>query len=419
MPDVPRLVILSGPLAREAILLDGPAPLVFGTRAGYALPDPALDAVHALVFAVDGAFYLQDLGSVGGTFVGEARLEGARRLADGDTFQLGETWLGFLATADSAPRRAPKQDPEPAQPVIPRRLRAGDTCGDYRIEAVVAEDALGQLLRGRDAKRARTVALKVLDPQAAADRQRVARFLRGAKLGGRIKHPTVARVLGAGHADGHVYVLREWIEGQSLAEACEAAGGRLEPRRALELGLELLDGLAHLHAQGVVHSHVSPRDVLLSTDGRPKLLGLGLAKKAFKEGQKALEVTDDHEVLIPSAYVAPEAAIDRAHLDPRADVYGLAATLAFLLCGRAPFPQTPDREALLAGTTLAPREEIPELSEALDAALRRALSPDPAARPQSAEALRAELAAVPEAEGLVEPEPEPEPAPDPEPEASV
>ncbi|MCA8925728.1 MAG: protein kinase [Planctomycetes bacterium] len=405
MPDFPRLVILSGPLAREAICLDGPAPVVLGARAGYALPDPELDAVHCLVFAVDGAWFVQDLGGEGGTWVGDQRLLGARQLEDGDTVRVASTWLGFLATPESEPKRAPGSEaeaapaPPPAPHVPPPRLAAGDTCGDYAIEAVVAETEHGQLLRGRDTKRGRTVALKVLDPDAAQDRQRVARFLRGAKLGGRLKHPTIARVLGAGHADGHVYVLREWIEGVSLEEACKQAGGRLEPRAAVALALQLSDGLVHLHEHEVVHSHVSPRDVLITEHGAPKLLGLGLAKRAPQaaSGKKPLEVTDESEVLIPSPFVAPEAAVDRGNLDPRADVYGLGATLAYALCGQAPFPATPTREALLAGSALAPRALIPELSEALDALLTRCLAADPAQRFESAAALRSALAALPEA----------------------
>ena len=405
MADFPRLAILSGPLAREVVCLDGPAPLVIGTRAGYSLPDPKLDAVHCLVFPVDGTWFVQDLGSEVGTWVGDQRVEGARQLEDGDTLRLGDTWLGFLATPESEPKRAPKADPVPPPPPAdrppPKPLEAGDTLGDYRIEVVVAQSEHGRLLRGRDTKRGRTVALKVLDPDAAQDRNRVARFLRGAKLGGRLKHPTIARVLGAGHADGHVYVLREWIEGVSLEEACQSAGGRLEPRRAVELAIQLCDGLAHLHAQDVVHSHVSPLDVLVSAHGAPKLLGLGLAKRnpATPSSKKQLEVTDEGDVLIPSAYVAPEAALDRSNLDPRADVYGLGATLAYALCGKAPFSQTPDREALLQGSALAPRALIPELSERLDALLRRCLDPNPAERYASAAELGAALAALPEVGG--------------------
>jgi len=405
MADFPRLAILSGPLAREVVCLDGPAPLVIGTRAGYALPDPKLDAVHCLVFPVDGTWFVQDLGSEVGTWVGDQRLEGARQLEDGDTLRLGDTWLGFLATPESEPKRAPKADPTPPPPPAdlppPKPLEAGDTLGDYRIEVVVARSEHGRLLRARDTKRGRTVALKVLDPDAARDRNRVARFLRGAKLGGRLKHPTIARVLGAGHADGHVYVLREWIEGVSLEEACQSAGGRLEPRRAVELAIQLCDGLAHLHAQDVVHSHVSPLDVLVSAHGAPKLLGLGLAKRnpTTPSSKKQLEVTDEGDVLIPSAYVAPEAALDRSNLDPRADVYGLGATLAYALCGKAPFSKTPDREALLKGSALAPRALIPELSEPLDALLRRCLDPNPTERYASAAELGAALAALPEVGG--------------------
>ncbi|RMG07605.1 MAG: FHA domain-containing protein [Planctomycetota bacterium] len=427
----PQLVVLSGPHCGDVLVLDDALPVVFGTRAGVSLPEPALDAVHCQVFSVEGRWFVQDFGSPAGTWLGDERVEGVRPLPAGRAFRIGQTHLA-LVSADAAaeasplaaapegrseavaarsdlagggpaardgPRslRAPAADQAPAPPASP--LARHDVLGDYDILELLGEGCVGRVYKGYDRRRRRVVAVKVLRSELAEDPRAVARFLRGAKAGARLSHPHLVRVLAAGHAAGLIYVTMEYVDGTDLERFCAASGGRLLPRVALGMALRVSDALAAAHAAGVLHRNVTPSNVLVGPGGFPKLADLALAKRPRSRGEGA-EVTAEGQPLARNPYASPEA-IFGEELDERSDVWGLGATLFRALCGVAPYGETFAEAAARAarGEREDPRAHGVRLSSELEDVLDRCLRLAPSERPSDAASLRSALAAVPELGG--------------------
>src|SRR5512132_3538058 len=158
----------------------------------------------------------------------------------------------------------------------------------------------------------RPVALKLLPEHLAGDDAFRARFLREARLAGRLSHPNVVRVYDAGEADGRPFIVMEYVPGTSLAEA-----GRLAPGRVVELGVQACAGLQHAHDAGLVHRDVKPQNLLVRGDGTLKISDFGIARAA-----EATQITAAGTILGTAGYLAPEQAAGE-EASAAADVYGL------------------------------------------------------------------------------------------------
>jgi serine/threonine-protein kinase len=232
---------------------------------------------------------------------------------------------------------------------------------------------MGEVYRGRHVRLDRPVAVKLLPRQLAADPAFEARFEREARALGRLSHPHVVGVHDFGKtAGGRSYLVMELVPGGTLA-----ARMPLRPARAIDVALEICDGLAYAHARGIVHRDVKPENVLFDESGRVKLADFGIARLLDANGGSGA-VTRPSLVLGTPAYMAPEARAG-APPDPRMDVYAVGVLVREMIAGRAPGSG--------GGALLEP----------LAAVVRRATAIDPAARTPSAERLRAELLAAREA----------------------
>ena len=403
-PIPPQLVVLSGPYRGDVIVLDDTIPVVFGSRAGVRLPEPALDAVHCQVFTHDGAWLLQDFGSEAGTWLGDDRVLGVRPLPFGRAFRIGETHVGLIQPDARAPATdsaeieqvvdSTELEPPPtatpgssAEEILPENV------GIYTIRRLLGSGPLGRVYEAFDPRRRRPVALKLLAPQLCRDKQAVTRFLRGAKACGRLKHPNLVAIQAAGHTKQRIYVATEYVDGDDLEGVCETAGGKLSPREAVALLSGVAEGLAYLHERGVLHRNVKPTNVLIGPGRWAKLGDPSLAKREQAAGE--LSVTGPKDVLVTSGYAPPEATYDAQHVDARADVFALGATLYRALTGSPPF--TPDDpSALVTGNFTDPREHAPGVSPALVKLLTRTLQPQPDDRYQTVLELRDALLDLPE-----------------------
>jgi len=199
----------------------------------------------------------------------------------------------------------------------------------------------------------------------------------------RIKHPNVVTLLAYDQAPDGPILVTELVHGTSLRDLPVP----LDPRRAAELVRALADGLAAVHAAGVLHRDLKPENAILRADGQPILIDFGLSRE-----QDARTLTADGTLLGTPAYMAPEQLGDSRELDARADVYGLAGVLFFLLAGRPPYEGATPIEVLSKVTRLEPAwpEGAPP---GLLAVLRRAMAREREGRPASAAALRDELGA--------------------------
>jgi serine/threonine protein kinase len=265
--------------------------------------------------------------------------------------------------------------------------------GRYRLSSLLGVGGMARVYLASDRVLERQVAVKVLTPPYGQDPVFVERFQREARSAAGLSHPNVVAVFDSGSdADQH-YLVMEYVAGPSLAQLLHRQG-RLAPRRAVELAIQVCAALAAAHAQGLVHRDVKPANVLVGPDGRVKVTDFGIAKAAA-----ATTLTGTGTVLGTAAYLSPEQAQGRP-VDARSDLYSLGCVLYELLCGTPPFGSGADSPAVaVASRHLHQPPEPPsarnsQVDAALDAVVLTALAKDPAQRFQSAIELQAALEQV-------------------------
>ena len=259
----------------------------------------------------------------------------------------------------------------------------------------------------------RIVALKVIHPRFAKDRNFVDMFLDEARLAARIDHPNVVHIENLGEHDGTYYMVMEYLHGASLGELLTALSGstrRLSPATAVSLAIDLAAGLHAAHElrgedgkrMGVVHRDVSPQNGLLTTHGEVKLIDFGIAKARGR-----LHVTQAQNVKGKVAYMPPEQLMGAA-IDRRTDVYALGVVLWELLTQARLFHAAREVDLIplvRAGAKRAPSELVSEISPELDRAVMAALASNPDDRPATAREFRNSLReACPDADRIDPPD---------------
>jgi len=272
--------------------------------------------------------------------------------------------------------------------------------GKYEIMEELGRGGFATVYKARDVELERVVALKVLHPYYAEDRQFVDRFRQEARAAARLRHPHIVTVYEAGEADGRLYIAMEYLPGRTL-QALLDTEGMLRLERALPILEQVAEALDYAHAQGVVHRDVKPSNVMveqaaegsgISPSGvRATLTDFGLVKALAA----STALTSRGTLLGSPEYMAPEQADpERAgEVGPAADRYALGVVAYQMLTGRVPFPgNTP--ATLYAHEhkpVPPPRSLCPALSQAAEAALLRMLAKAPAGRFPSACAFVAQL----------------------------
>ena len=153
----------------------------------------------------------------------------------------------------------------------------GRTIAHYHITAAIGSGGMGEVFRATDTKLGRAVALKVLPPDMARDVDRLARFQREARAIAALNHPHIVTIYSVDESDGIHFLTMELIEGQTLAR--HIPDGGLAVDRTLAIGTALADALAAAHEKGIVHRDLKPANVMMTSDGRVKVLDFGLAKE--------------------------------------------------------------------------------------------------------------------------------------------
>jgi tetratricopeptide (TPR) repeat protein/TolB-like protein len=244
----------------------------------------------------------------------------------------------------------------------------------------------------KDLRHERLVALKVLRPELAATLG-TERFLQEVRVTANLQHPHILPLFDSGGADGFLYYVMPYLEGESLRERL-AREGELPVAQAVKILREVVDALATAHGRGVVHRDIKPDNVMLS--GRHAVVtDFGVAK-AVSEATGRHDLTTKGVALGTPAYMAPEQAAANEHIDHRADIYAVGAMGYELLAGRPPFTGMTAQQVLAAHVTEAPRAvtELREtVPEALGEVLMRCLEKKPADRWQSADELLERLEA--------------------------
>ena len=202
---------------------------------------------------------------------------------------------------------------------------------------------MGEVYCAHDERLDRDVAIKVLPEEVAQDEQRLARFEREAKLLASLSHQNIATLHGLEEHEGQRFLVMELAEGETLTE--RIAKGPIPVDDAIEIAGQIAEGLEAAHEQGGVHRDVKPANVMLSPEGKVKVLDFGLAKALIVEtvsGDPALSPTitsagtRDGVILGTAAYMSPEQARGKA-VDKRADIWAFGCVLYECLTGRKAF----------------------------------------------------------------------------------
>jgi serine/threonine protein kinase len=275
-------------------------------------------------------------------------------------------------------------------------LAVGAIFADHLILGVAGRGAMGMVFRARHVTLGREVALKVIAPELAADKEFRIRFQREYEAEVSIRHPNVVRVYGAGAKDGRLYVTMQYVEGSDLA-ALLAGGRRLAPAVASGLVAQVADALDAAHARGIVHRDVKPANVLIEGEGDALhcvLTDFGLMKNV---NASTAPLTAAGSFLGSCDYAAPEQLLGE-RIDARVDVYALGCVLFQAVTGKVPFPRPVSAATMLAHMDEPPpvvTEHAPGAPAGLDDVVRTAMAKDPDERyPSAGELGRAALRAT-------------------------
>ncbi len=262
---------------------------------------------------------------------------------------------------------------------------AGRSLGPYRLDAQIGSGAAGEVYRAWDARLGRHVAVKVLSPRVADSPEQVRRMEAEGRLAAAIAHPNVVTVHDVGRIDGMPFIVSELIEGESLRSVIDR--GALSRERALQLGEQLVRGLAAAHARGVVHRDLKPDNLLVAPDGTLKILDFGLARLTGAHPEwREPDATQPGTVLGTAGYLSPEQARGEP-ADARSDLFSVGAILYELLSGQRAFDGATFAERLSSVLRDTPPGLNAEtLGEALPV-VARCLEKDASRRFQSAQDL--------------------------------
>jgi serine/threonine-protein kinase len=297
----------------------------------------------------------------------------------------------------------------------------------YRIHNVLATGGMGVVYTGEHVHMRKRVAIKVLHPDTEGLPGLVARFEREAIVGAHVEHKNVASARDFGRMeDGSHYLVLEFVRGVTLRQILRH--GRMPIVRAVRIAKQIATALSKIHAKGIYHRDVNPRNVMVIPGPKDlvKVIDFGFAKvpvekfnaMSFQKGTPTApsQITGDGVIFGTIGFLAPEAALGMRHVDHRSDLYALGAMLYEMLSGEPPFEADTQAGLFLKHRmepvpTMAERG-APEVPAALEAVAQKLLAKEPADRYQRAEDViraldEANPSAMPEAERAQEIEPEP------------
>ena len=271
----------------------------------------------------------------------------------------------------------------------------------YAITCEVGRGGMATVFQGDDLKLARRVAIKVLHPELATGLG-VERFLREIKTAASLNHPHIVTLHDSGEADGLLFFVMPYIEGETLRGRLQREG-QLPIDEAVRIACDVAEALSYAHSRGVVHRDIKPENILFST-GKAMVSDFGIARAVTAASLEP--ITDPMVVVGTPAYMSPEQAGPNSQIDGRSDIYSLGCVVYEMLTGSVPFPG-PTAQAVMARHSVEPVPPIhvvrPAVRRVVEQAVSTALAKVPADRfataAQFAAALTARDEAITDAEG--------------------
>jgi TolB-like protein/tetratricopeptide (TPR) repeat protein len=287
-----------------------------------------------------------------------------------------------------------------AQPAMQaKELAIGSRLGPYEILARLGAGGMGDVYRAGDSRLGRNVAIKVLPPAFVDDPRRLARFQHEARMLASLNHPNIVTIHSFEEIGGVHFLTMELVDGRPLHQHIPKGG--LPVERILDFAAAISEALAAAHEKGIVHRDLKPANVMVTTEGRVKVLDFGLAKEVLEANSSAETLAPDEYTRIgvivgTPAYMSPEQVEGRL-VDHRSDIFSLGTLLYEMATGEKPFQGQSAAElasAILRDTPRPVREMRAELPEGLEGVIQRCLKKSAADRFPSARDLRTGLCSV-------------------------
>ena len=265
----------------------------------------------------------------------------------------------------------------------------GRTLKHYRFEALLGKGGMGVVYKARDIRLDRPVALKMLAPGLLANPDRRKRFMVEARSAAAVSHPAIAQVYDIDEIDGNLFIAMEFVDGRTVGRLVEE--GELDLLGAVEVALQVADGLAKAHDAGILHRDIKSDNIMVTRDGHAKLLDFGLAKlleaadagPEVAPGDLSRTLTRGRGLTIPGAvvgtinYMSPEQARGK-ELDRRSDIFSLGIVLYEMVASELPFKRETPLDTMHAiayeeakPLTIVRRDLTPELHRIVSRCLRK------------------------------------------------
>jgi Tol biopolymer transport system component len=262
-------------------------------------------------------------------------------------------------------------------------LALGSKLGPYEILALLGAGGMGEVYRARDTRLGRDVALKILPADVAADPARRQRFETEARAVAALNHPNIVAVYDVAFEDRMAFTVSELVPGETLRHTI--ARGPQPVRKVLDIAVQIAEGLAAAHAAHIVHRDLKPENVMLTPEGRVKILDFGLAKSIARnpsetEATRTIAQSQSGSIVGTVSYMSPEQASGRGDLDGRSDQFSLGLIVQEMITGRKAYERPTAAETMAAII----REDPAALPDSLWGPLRwtieRCLAKEPAQR---------------------------------------
>ncbi|MDH3251873.1 MAG: protein kinase [Ignavibacteria bacterium] len=262
----------------------------------------------------------------------------------------------------------------------------GQTISHYTISEKLGEGGMGVVYKAEDTKLKRTVALKFLPPHLSASEQDKARFIQEAQSASAINHPNICTIHDIQEHESQMFIVMEYVEGQTLRARLESANVNL--KAAIEMGIQIADGLAAAHERGIVHRDIKPENIMVRKDGIAQIMDFGLAKL-----HGVSRLTKEGSTVGTAGYMSPEQ-VQGIEADHRSDIFSLGVLLYEMFSGQPPFKGVHETALMyeIVNVDAAPASTVnKEIDPALDAIVLECLAKEPDERYQSAKEVSKEL----------------------------
>ncbi|PWT93770.1 MAG: hypothetical protein C5B55_03900 [Blastocatellia bacterium] len=257
----------------------------------------------------------------------------------------------------------------------------GTVISHYRVLSRIGAGGMGEVYLARDTKLDRTVALKILPADVAADHQRIGRFIQEAKTASALNHPNIITIYEIDQTDSFMYIATEFVEGETLRQHLNEVS--VEFIEAIEITIQITSALAAAHEAGVVHRDIKPENLMIRRDGIVKVLDFGVAKltdphvQAIDRDAKTMTLieTEPGTILGTAYYMSPEQARGQ-DIDGRSDIWSVGVVLYEMITGEMPFGEETPHDVIAAILRDEPAQlssVVPEIPPELERIVRKAM----------------------------------------------